>query len=136
MSPITVSVEVRGSLDKVWTAFTSPEAVQHWNAASPDWHCPRAVNDLQTEGRFSYRMEARDGSAGFDFEGTYTEVVPQQKLAYVMDDGRKVSVSFTEIDGGVRVVEVFDPEQENPEELQRAGWQAILNAFKQYVENT
>jgi len=135
MEKIKVETVVHADIAKVWDAWTTPEAVVQWNAASEDWHTVRAENDVSLGGRFSCRMEAKDGSEGFDFEGTYTEVVPQQRIAYVMDDGREVVVTFTEEeDGFVHVVEEFDPETQNSEELQRAGWQAILDNFKRYVE--
>lgn len=105
-----------------------------WNSASPDWHTPRAENDVRTGGKFLSRMEAKDGSTGFDFGGTYTEIVPMQKIAYTISDGRNVSVEFIEIEDSVKITEAFEMENENSEELQRAGWQAILDNFKEYVE--
>jgi uncharacterized protein YndB with AHSA1/START domain len=111
-----------------------PEHITKWCQASDDWHAPSAANDLRVGGIFTTRMEARDGSAGFDFGGTYTNVELHSKIEYVMEDGRKVSIEFTPLDGGVRVVEMFDPENQNSEDMQRAGWQAILNNFKHYVE--
>lgn len=131
---ITVAVEVGAPLAQVWSDFTSPEAICAWNAASPDWHTTRAENDLRVGGRFTARMEAKDGSAGFDFTGVYDEVVSEERLRYVMDDGRTVEVTFVPTDHGVMVTEIFDPENENSRELQAQGWQAILDSFKQYCE--
>jgi uncharacterized protein YndB with AHSA1/START domain len=121
-------------LAQVWQAFTDPQAVVRWNAASEDWHTPSATSDLRVGGSFVYRMEAKDGSFSFDFTGVYTEVVSQEKIVYVMEDGRQVTVTFAETAEGVLVVETFDPETENSLELQKTGWQAILQNFKQYVE--
>lgn len=121
-------------VEKVWQYFTEPDHIKAWNNASPDWHSPRVENDLRVGGRFNTRMEAKDGSEGFDFTGTYTEVVPEERIAYAMDDGRKVEVVFEETEGGTRVTETFDPEDENPIEMQKEGWQSILDNFKRYVE--
>lgn len=131
---ITIETHVRAPLAKVWSDFTSPEAVKVWNAASDDWHTTEARNDVRTGGTFFSRMEAKDGSDGFDFTGTYDEVIEHERIAYTMEDGRKVTVTFTPDETGVRVVETFDPESENPREMQQAGWQAILDNFKKYVE--
>lgn len=132
---VTVNATVAGSLAKIWEYWTLPEHITQWNAASPDWHCPVATNDLRTGGKFSSTMAARDGRMAFDFEGIYREVVPQQKIVYMLADGRRVSVEFVATNGGVQVTEVFDPEQMNPVELQQQGWQAILNHFKTYTES-
>jgi len=131
---ITIETHVRAPLVKVWSDFTSPEAVKVWNAASDDWHTTETRNDVRTGGTFFSRMEAKDGSDGFDFAGTYDEVIEHERIAYTMEDGRKVTVTFTPDETGVRVVETFDPESENPREMQQAGWQAILDNFKKYVE--
>ncbi len=131
---ITVETLVGAPIEKVWDAFTDPEAIKAWNAASDDWHTTAATNDLRTGGSFSSRMEAKDGSQGFDFGGTYTQVIPHERIAYTMGDGRKVAVTFTQEEGGVRVTETFDPESENTHDMQRSGWQAILDSFKRYVE--
>lgn len=131
---ISVAVTVHAPVEAVWTSFTQPEHIMQWNHASDDWHCPRAENDLRVGGRFVSRMEAVDGSEGFDFSGAYTDVVPHERIAYTMDDGRTAEVTFAAEGAGTRVVTVFDAESENPPELQRAGWQAILDTFKQYTE--
>lgn len=133
---IAVETQVRAPIARVWNDFTDPVAVQVWNAASDDWHTTAAKNDLRIGGRFSFRMEAKDGSAGFDFEGEYTEVVSEERIAYRMDDDREVVVTFTPNEEGVQVVETFDAETENELEMQRAGWQAILDGFKRYCENS
>lgn len=133
--PIRVETEVRATLDAVWSAWNTPADIERWNSASPDWHTPRAEVDLREGGRFSSRMEARDGSAGFDFTGTYTCVVPHARIEYAMEDGRKVAVAFIDNgDGTVTVREAFDPEGTHTREQQRAGWQAILDNFKRHVE--
>jgi uncharacterized protein YndB with AHSA1/START domain len=131
---ITVETTVAASLDTVWRAWTTPADIVRWNAASDDWHTTAARVDLREGGGFSSRMEAKDGSVGFDFEGTYTEVVPQERLAYALGDGRAVVIDFEAEEGGVRVRETFDAETENPIELQRQGWQAILDNFARHVE--
>lgn len=131
---ITVETIVDSPLAVVWEKYTQPQYVTQWNNASEDWHTPRAENDLRVGGKFVYRMEAKDGSFGFDFGGVYSEVRPEEFFAYEMDDGRKVEVGFEEVDEGVKVTVKFDPESENSEEMQRAGWQAILDNFKRYAE--
>ncbi len=131
---ITVQTTVQAPLSKVWQLWTAPEHIMQWNNASPDWHTPRATNDLRTGGSFMSRMEAKDGSAGFDFGGTYSEVIDGKKIAYAMDDGRKVEVLFDENGGATTVTETFDAETENSPEMQKAGWQSILDNFKSYVE--
>jgi uncharacterized protein YndB with AHSA1/START domain len=133
---ITVEALVHAPIEKVWRYWTEPEHITQWNAASDDWHSPRAENDLRVGGRFTARMEARDGSSGFDFGGTYTEVVPHERIAYVMggEDGRKVEILFQAEGDGVKVTETFDAEEENSLEMQKNGWQAIMDRFKKYVE--
>ncbi len=133
--PITVSITVKAPLEKVWNYFTLPEHLSGWAFASSDWEATGETNDMQVGGTFLTRMQAKDGSAGFDFEGTYTEVTPLSSYRYALADNRTVHVTFTEKDTEVEIVETFDPEQENSEDLQRAGWQAFLNNFKTYVEN-
>jgi uncharacterized protein YndB with AHSA1/START domain len=134
MEKIIVQAIVNEPVEKVWDIFTKPEHITKWNRASQDWHCPRAENDLRAGGRFTYRMEAKDGSEGFDFSGVYDDVVPQKKIAYTMDDSRKAEVLFEEMGNSTAITVVFDPESENPVELQKAGWQAILDSFKRYAE--
>lgn len=131
---ITVTTNVAAPLDAVWRAYTSPDDIQQWNAASSDWHTTAATVDLREGGAFSSRMEAKDGSMGFDFAGTYTCVVPLERIEYDIGD-RTAQVTFTETATGVDVTVTFDAEHENPEELQRNGWQAILDNFKRHVES-
>jgi uncharacterized protein YndB with AHSA1/START domain len=135
MEPIRVETVVDVTLQKAWKTWTSPEGICNWNNASDDWYTPQVVNDVRVGGRFVFTMSSRDETTRFDFCGEYTEVIEEQKLGYTMDDGRKATVSFERIDGGVRIVEVFDPENINAVELQKEGWQAILNNFKRYVES-
>ncbi|MBK7789429.1 MAG: SRPBCC domain-containing protein [Saprospiraceae bacterium] len=131
---ITISAIVHAPLDKVWECWNTPHHVIKWNAASPDWHTTYAENDLIAGGKLKSRMEAKDGSFGFDFEGIYEEIIPMQKLRYVLGDGRVVAISFEEAAGGTWVTESFDAENENSLELQEMGWTAILNNFKSYAE--
>jgi uncharacterized protein YndB with AHSA1/START domain len=132
---ITVSTTVNAPLERVWTLFTKPEHIIHWNNASPDWHTLRAQNDLREGGRFNSRMEARDGSIGFDFGGEYTKVSLLKEIAYRLDDGRTVNVWFTEEGNTTHIKESFEAEDTHSEEMQRSGWQAILDNFKQYAES-
>ena len=131
---ITVETLVKADLDAVWAAWNSPEDIKQWNAASDDWHTTQSTVDLREGGKFSARMEAKDGSFGFDFEGTYTRVVPRKLIEYRMDDERTCKVEFVEEAGGVLVRETFDAETENAPEMQRQGWQAILDNFARHVE--
>ncbi len=131
---ITVEVVVNADLQKVWNFWTKPEHIVNWNFASDDWHCPKATNDLRVGGKFSATMASKDGAMGFDFEGVYDEVIELKKIAYTMVDGRQVQVTFEKHGNATTVTEVFDPENQNPLEMQENGWQAILNNFKVYVE--
>lgn len=131
---ITVRAKVNAPVEKVWEFWTTPEHITKWNNASEDWHAPKAENDLRAGGKFLCRMEARDGSAGFDFGGIYDEVIENELISYKMDDGRSVSVSFEGNGEETEVVETFEAESENSIEMQHDGWQAILNNFKKYVE--
>ena len=132
---ITVETTISAPLAEVWRAYTTPEDIMQWNAASDDWHTTTATVDLRTGGAFCSRMEAKDGSTGFDFEGTYTKVVAEELIEYSFGD-RTAQVMFTNSPEGVLVRVMFDPETEFPEEYQKAGWQSILNNFKQHVENS
>jgi len=131
---ITIETTVKAPVEKVWKFWTSPEHITKWNNASDDWHTPFAENDLRVGGKFLSRMEARDGSFGFDFGGVYDVVKENERIEYTIGDGRKVEVSFTSNGKETRVVETFEAESMNPIEMQRGGWQAILNNFKKYVE--
>lgn len=132
---ITVEAVIAAPLVTVWQAWTDPAHITKWNAASDDWCSPWATNDLRVGGKFNARMEAKDGSAGFDFEGMYTVVEEGKRIEYIMADGRTVQIVFAGEGESVRVTETFDTENENSAELQRAGWQAIMDNFKQYTEN-
>lgn len=134
MNKITVSINVKADLQKVWDYWTQPLHIINWNFASEEWCCPHAVNDLKAGGNFSWRMEAKDGSMGFDFTGTYDSIIDQELITYSMTDGRKVDITFKENEEGVTVSEAFEAEGTNSDEMQRAGWQAILGNFKKYVE--
>lgn len=131
---ITIETTVNAPVEKVWERWTRPEHITRWNSASNDWHTPTATNDLRPGGTFTSRMEARNGSMGFDFGGTYDQVDHHRLISYTMGDGRRVSVTFDDRDGKTKVVETFDAETENSLEMQRAGWQAILDNFKKYTE--
>lgn len=132
---LTVFTTVKSNVEKVWEYWTKPEHIVNWNHASDDWHTPKAKNDLREGGKFSWRMEAKDGSYGFDFEGTFDEIHPMEQILYTLDDGRKVTVAFNENNNSTTVTEVFEAENENPVKLQQEGWQAILNNFKKYAES-
>ncbi|QDH80820.1 polyketide cyclase [Echinicola soli] len=134
MKKITVTTSVNAPVDKVWAYWTGPEHIMRWNNASDDWHTPHASNDLREGGAFTSRMESKDGTIGFDFSGTYQAVHEGKMLSYALDDGREVEVVFTPEGEGTVIKETFDPEQTNPIEMQKGGWQAILDNFKKYVE--
>lgn len=131
---ITVSVIINQSIDIVWDAFTNPNRVTQWNFAIDDWHCPQAENNLVEGGKFNYRMEAKDGSMGFDFTGTFDKIKPTSQLDITLDDGRLMKVTFEEKEHSTIVTETFDAEDQNPIEMQEQGWQLILNNFKKYSE--
>ncbi len=131
---ITVSALVNKPVADVWKIWTDPAHILQWNAASDDWHCPKAENDLKAGGKFSSTMAARDGSFSFDFEGVYDNVELHKRIAYTMADGRTCEILFTGESGGTRVEEAFDAETQNSVEMQRGGWQAILDRFKKYAE--
>ena len=131
---ITVEGTINAPVKKVWEYWTRPEHITKWNNASDDWHSPRAENDLRPGGNFVYRMEARDGSMGFDFGGVYDAVRPDEYIEYTIGDGRKVKITFSAEGDRTKVVESFEAENENSVEMQRGGWQAILDNFKKYSE--
>jgi uncharacterized protein YndB with AHSA1/START domain len=131
---ITVEASLSVPVEKVWNCWTSPEHITHWNFASDDWCCPSALNDLRKGGTFSYRMEAKDGSFGFDFMGIYDDVKVNELIDSTLGDGRKMTVHFVSHGTDTRVIETFEAENINPIELQRGGWQAILNNFKKHTE--
>jgi uncharacterized protein YndB with AHSA1/START domain len=131
---VTIEAIIDAPVEKVWRLWTDPKHIMKWNQASDDWHTVRAENDLREGGKFLSRMEAKDGSMGFDFGGIYNKVRERSLINYTMGDGREVRVSFISRGKGTTVIETFEAEQENEIEMQRTGWQAILNNFKDYVE--
>jgi uncharacterized protein YndB with AHSA1/START domain len=131
---ITIETTILAPIEKVWDCFTLPAHITQWNNASPDWHTPHAENDLRVAGKFLYWMEAKDGSFGFDFVGTYDEVHSHQLIAYTLGDNRKVSVHFSTKGNQTHITENFEAETMNSVDMQRGGWQAILDNFKGYVE--
>ena len=131
---ITVATTVNTSVQKVWAYYTQPQHITQWNQASPDWHCPKAENDLCIGGKFSSTMAAKDGSFSFDFWGIYDDILENELIMYTMGDGRKATITFASNGDVTEVVTNFEPEQENSLELQQGGWQAILNSFKNYTE--
>jgi uncharacterized protein YndB with AHSA1/START domain len=133
---IIVETTVQAPVEKVWEYWTEPTHITKWNTASEEWHTPFAENDLQVGGRFLSRMEAKDGSFGFDFGGVYDDVRLNEGIAYTLEDGRKVTINFIRQGNETKVIETFDAENTNPIEMQEAGWQAILDNFKKYINNT
>lgn len=133
-SQIQIEAVIAKELSKVWSCWTEPEHITKWNFASPDWHCPKAANNLTVGGKYFARMEAKDGSFAFDFEAIYDEVVDQKKLVYTLADGRQVTTNFETIGNSTKVTTVFEAEKQNPVEMQKDGWQSILNNFKKYAE--
>lgn len=131
---ITVEATINAPVKKVWKYFSEPEHIMNWCQASDDWHAPYAENDLRKDGRFKTTMAAKDGSFSFDFTGLYTHVEPNKSIEYTIDDGRKVKLTFSEAGNKTKITETFDPESINSPEMQRDGWQAILNNFKAYTE--
>lgn len=134
LKPITVQTTIQADIDKVWNSWTKPEHIINWNFANEEWCCPKAKNDLKTNGKFTYRMEAKDGSMGFDFTGNYEKVIEKELITYKIEDGRLVKIEFSKKENEVIISETFDAEGTNSDEQQRAGWQAILDNFKKYVE--
>lgn len=135
MSKLKVETLAKSDLQSTWDAYSNPADITQWNTADPSWHSPSSEVDLREGGAFKTRMEAKDGSVGFDFEGTYTKVVPNELIEYRMGDGREAIVRFTEETDGTKVSVEFDPEQQNSNEMQQQGWQAILDSFARHVEN-
>jgi uncharacterized protein YndB with AHSA1/START domain len=134
-SRIKIETTANASLSKVWEAWNTPADIMQWNSADPSWHCPSSENDLRTGGTFKHRMEARDGSFGFDFGGIYDKVEPNKEISYTMSDGRKATTLFTEGNGKTNIETIFDAESENDPEFQKQGWQAILDNFVKFVES-
>ena len=135
MTMIEIQATVLQPVQKVWQYWNEPSHIIKWNAASEDWHTTKATNDLRVGGKLQSRMEAKDGSMGFDFGGIYDEVTEYQRIAYTLGDGRKVEIDFVELSPTeTKIIEKFEPEQQNDPAMQQAGWQAILNNFKSYAE--
>lgn len=134
LAKITVEATIAAATNKVWDYWTAPAHITKWNFASDDWQCPSAENDLRVGGKYCARMEAKDGSFGFDFEAIYDDVVDQKKITYTMTDGRQATTDFENLGGSTKVTTTFDAEGEHDVDMQRAGWQAILNNFKKYTE--
>jgi uncharacterized protein YndB with AHSA1/START domain len=133
---IVVETTVQAPVEKVWEYWTEPTHITKWNTATEEWHTPYAENDLKVGGKFLSRMEAKDGSFGFDFGGVYDDVRLNEVIAYSLEDGRKVTINFIRQGDETKVIETFDAETSNPIEMQEAGWQAILDNFKKYVTNS
>lgn len=131
---ILIHAIVLADIEKVWDYYTRPEHITKWNFASDDWQCPHASNDMRVGGKYLARMEAKDGSFGFDFEAVYEQIIVGERFSYTMPDGREVQVTFKDADGKTEVSINFDAETENSIEIQRQGWQAILDNFKKYTE--
>jgi uncharacterized protein YndB with AHSA1/START domain len=134
MEMITVEAIIEAPINKVWDLWTRPENVQHWNFASPDWHCPKATSDFKVGGEFHYIMAAKDGSVDFDFCGTFTKILDQSFIEIFLEDGRELNIQFESEGEHTRIIETFEPEEVNSMELQKQGWQSILNQFKFYAE--
>ncbi len=132
---ITIQADVSADNKKAWNYYTQPQYITKWNFATDDWQCPTASNDLRVGGKYTARMEAKDGSFGFDFEAVYNEIVEGKKFIYTMQDGRQVTVNFKNSGDKTKVTVTFDAETENPIDLQRNGWQAILDNYKKYTES-
>jgi uncharacterized protein YndB with AHSA1/START domain len=132
---IKVETTVNVPIERVWEYWTEPEHITSWNFSTDEWICPSAMNDLRPGGTFNWRMEAKDGSMGFDFTGTYDEIKPLKNIKYTLDDGRKTEITFLSMDSATKVVETFEAERSNSLEMQQAGWQSILNNFKTYAES-
>jgi len=132
---ITVESLIKVDVEQAWKLWTEPKHIRNWNFASDDWQCPFAENDLKSGGKFKFTMSSKDGTMSFDFEGEYEEIDFHERIAYFLEDGREVIVVFDEQDGQCQITESFDPEDENPLEMQREGWQAVLNNFKKYAES-
>ena len=132
---ITIETTVNTDIHTAWNCYTNPDHIIKWNFADHSWHCPSAENDLRVGGKMKSRMEAKDGSFGFDFEGIYDEVKKNEKIVYHLEDGRSVDITFEDKGNSVLITTVFDPENESPVEMQQAGWQAILDNYKKHAES-
>lgn len=135
MDLITVEAIIEAPIDMVWDFWTKPEHVMHWNFASNDWHCPKANSDFNVGGEFHYIMAAKDGSLEFDFCGTFTKIIDKTFIEIFLEDGRELNIQFESVRNATKIIETFEPEEVNSMELQKQGWQAILNNFKAYAES-
>jgi len=133
-SSITISTVIKEERSTIWKLWNEPDHITKWNFASDGWHCPSAENDLRVGGKLKSRMEAKDGSFGFDFEGTYDEIIENEKITYTIADGRQITTTFENLGDATKITTTFEAESENPIEMQRDGWQAILDNFKNYAE--
>ncbi len=131
---IKITIQIDASIEKVWDNYTKPEHIMEWNYATDEWHCPSASCDLRPKGEFSFRMASKDGKHEFDLKGTYIDILDQEYISYALEDGRKVYVNFEDTANGISIEQTFEPESSNSHEVQRHGWQAILENFKKYVE--
>ena len=136
MTKITISANVTANPEKVWQYWTQPKHIVNWNFASDDWHCPKSENDLRPGGKMNTRMEAKDGSFGFDFEAVYDEVIDRKKISYTMGDGRRAITVFEDLGNKTQITTTFDAEGTHPLEMQKNGWQAILDNFRKYTEGS
>jgi uncharacterized protein YndB with AHSA1/START domain len=136
LTKIRVEATVNARIEKVWEIWNTPSDIMQWSTPDPSWHTTSSKNDVRTGGKFNNRMEARDGSFGFDFSGTYDKVEFHKEITYTLDDGRQATTIFTETNDSTHVATTFDPEGQNDPEMQKQGWQAILNNFVKYVEST
>jgi uncharacterized protein YndB with AHSA1/START domain len=134
MDFITVEAIIEAPIETVWNFWTKPEHVMHWNFASKDWHCPKATSDFNIGGEFHYIMAAKDGSVAFDFCGTFTKIIDQSFIEIFLEDGRELNIQFESEGSSTKIIETFEPEEVNSMELQKQGWQAILDNFKTYAE--
>ena len=136
MEPIKLDITILKPIEKVWEYFNDPKHITKWNFANEEWHCTKAESDFREGGKFSYRMEAKDGSFGFDYQGTFVTIEPLVRVKYVLDDNREVQVHFNKVDERTtEILQIFEPEKQNSREMQREGWYAILNNFHKYAEN-
>ena len=132
---IKIKIIVNAPKELVWNIYTEPEHIMHWNYATDEWHCPSAVCDLRPEGTFSFRMASKDGKHEFDLKGTYIDIRPEEFISYALEDGREVQVTFENTSNGISIEQTFEPERSNSLEMQRNGWQTVLDNFKKYVES-
>lgn len=135
MKIVTVENVINKQVEQVWEFWTTPEHITKWNFATPEWHCPTAENELKIGGKLKYRMAAKDGSMAIDYTATFKQITPNELIEYILDDGRCVSIKFSQQNGVTKIIESFEVEDENSIDMQRQGWQAILDNFKKYVES-